>query len=79
MNQQCDILCNDVLAPLAGGKEFDVFPLVLLETSFFFIHLFQVTHCALDIICETAMGRSAGAQQCSDSKYVGRKQTAFTT
>ena len=30
----------------------------------------QVTHCALDIICETAMGRSLGAQQCSDSQYV---------
>ena len=37
-------------------EEFDVFPLV--------------THCALDIICETAMGKSVGAQEDSDSDYV---------
>ena len=29
-----------------------------------------VTHCALDIICETAMGRAVGAQDNSDSDYV---------
>ena len=30
----------------------------------------QVTHCALDIICETAMGQSINAQEESDTKYV---------
>jgi len=56
MNAQCAILCDEVLAPLANAGEFDIFPIV--------------THCALDIICETAMGRSINAQQCSDTDYV---------
>jgi cytochrome P450 family 4 subfamily V len=56
MNTQCSILCEDVLAPLAGGEEVDIFPII--------------AHAALDIICETAMGRSINAQQCSDSDYV---------
>eukprot|EP00092_Neocalanus_flemingeri_P041348 GFUD01045022.1.p1 GENE.GFUD01045022.1~~GFUD01045022.1.p1 ORF type:complete len:502 (-),score=108.75 GFUD01045022.1:66-1571(-) len=55
MNTQSDILC-DILAPLSGGAVFDIFPLV--------------THCALDIICETAMGKSIQAQANSDTDYV---------
>jgi cytochrome P450 family 4 subfamily V len=49
-------MCEDILAPLADGNEVDIFPIV--------------THAALDIICETAMGRSINAQQCSDTDYV---------
>jgi len=56
MNHQSSILCEEILPPLAGEKEFDVFPIV--------------THCALDIICETAMGKSINAQQVSDTDYV---------
>eukprot|EP00092_Neocalanus_flemingeri_P050507 GFUD01058405.1.p1 GENE.GFUD01058405.1~~GFUD01058405.1.p1 ORF type:complete len:344 (+),score=69.90 GFUD01058405.1:108-1139(+) len=55
MNQQTELLC-DILDPLCGGPAFDVFPLV--------------THCALDIICETAMGKSINAQADSDTDYV---------
>lgn len=55
MNKQSSILC-DVLEPLSGGKVFDMFPLV--------------THCALDIICETAMGKSIGAQANSGTDYI---------
>ena len=33
MNKECAILCNDVLAPLTGGEEFDVVPLVDLCSS----------------------------------------------
>ena len=55
MNTHCSKLC-DILEPRCGGPEFDVFPLV--------------THCALDIICETAMGRSINAQEDSDTPYV---------
>ena len=55
MNKQSSIMCN-ILEPLAGGKVFDIFPLV--------------THCALDIICETAMGKSIGAQANSGTDYV---------
>ena len=55
MNQQTELLC-EILDPLCDGPEFDVFPLV--------------THCALDIICETAMGKSINAQANSDTDYV---------
>ena len=55
MNTHCSKFC-DILEPRCGDTEFDVFPLV--------------THCALDIICETAMGRSINAQEDSDTPYV---------
>merc|ERR1711892_675591 len=55
MNQQTELLC-DILEPLCNGPEIDIFPLV--------------THCALDIICETAMGKSINAQANSDTDYV---------
>jgi len=56
MNRQSSVLC-DLLAKKADtNQEFDVFPLI--------------THCALDIICETAMGRSINAQENSDTDYV---------
>jgi len=55
MNKQSSILCN-ILEPLAGKNVFDIFPFV--------------THCALDIICETAMGKSIGAQANSGTDYV---------
>ncbi|XP_027231572.2 cytochrome P450 4C1 [Penaeus vannamei] len=40
----------------ADGKPFDIFPFI--------------TRCALDIICETAMGRTVNAQCNADSEYV---------
>ncbi|XP_052687181.1 cytochrome P450 4V2-like isoform X1 [Crassostrea angulata] len=44
------------LSQVADGKEFDIFN--------------YITLCALDIICETAMGRSIEAQSNSNSDYV---------
>ena len=55
MNRHSEKLC-EILASRCGGEEFDIFPLV--------------THCALDIICETAMGRSINSQEDSDTPYV---------
>jgi len=55
MNKQSSILGN-ILEPLTNQKAFDIFP--------------YVTHCALDIICETAMGKSIGAQANSGTDYV---------
>ena len=45
-----------ILTDQSQVEEFDVFPLV--------------TRCTLDIICETAMGKSVNAQEDSDSDYV---------
>ena len=55
MNNQCNILCKK-LAERAGEPEFDIFP--------------YITHSALDIICETAMGKCINAQEYGDSEYV---------
>lgn len=55
MIQQSDIFCKQ-LEKKCDGKSFNIFPFV--------------THCALDIICETAMGKSINAQENSDTEYV---------
>ena len=55
MNGHCEKLV-EILARQCGRGEVDIFPLV--------------THCALDIICETAMGRNINAQEDSDTPYV---------
>jgi cytochrome P450 len=56
MNKQAQILCQILADRFSGGKEVDICPLV--------------AHCALDIICETAMGQSVHAQDAADSPYV---------
>ena len=55
MNQQCRILC-DLIGEKADKGEFNIYPMV--------------THCALDIICETAMGKQLNSQQNNDTDYV---------
>uniref|UniRef100_A0A8C3A968 Cytochrome P450 4V2 n=1 Tax=Cyclopterus lumpus TaxID=8103 RepID=A0A8C3A968_CYCLU len=55
MNEQADILVKK-LEKKAGKGEFDCFS--------------HITLCALDIICETAMGKKVYAQSQSDSQYV---------
>jgi hypothetical protein len=55
MNRQAAILVSK-LAAAHAQPPVNIFPLV--------------THCALDIICETAMGRSINAQANSDTEYV---------
>lgn len=55
MNQQAKIFCGK-LEQKVGGQEFDIYPLV--------------TYCALDIICETAMGKQINSQENSDTPYV---------
>ncbi|NXC92610.1 CP4V2 protein, partial [Certhia familiaris] len=55
MNEQGDILVKK-LEKHVDKEPFDVF--------------MDITLCALDIICETAMGRNVGAQKNKDSDYV---------
>ncbi|XP_069680169.1 cytochrome P450 4C1-like [Periplaneta americana] len=52
---KADILVN-ILKEEAGGKVFDVYP--------------YVSSCAMDIICESAMGTCINAQLSEDSEYV---------
>ncbi|XP_068216119.1 cytochrome P450 4C1-like [Palaemon carinicauda] len=54
-NDQSNTLIK-ILKEKADGTTFDIFP--------------YVTHCALDIICETAMGCTVSAQEDQDSEYV---------
>jgi len=54
-DSQSDILIKK-LEKEVGGEEFDIFP--------------YITLCALDIICEAAMGTSVNAQNHADSEYV---------
>nr|CAQ57675.1 cytochrome P450 [Nilaparvata lugens] len=53
--EKCQTLIENLLKK-ADGQEFDIYPFI--------------THCALDIICETAMGTQINAQNESDSDYV---------
>jgi len=53
-NEQANILTS--LLHKKGSAEFDIFP--------------SITACALDIICETAMGKKIEAQGCPTSEYV---------
>ncbi|XP_014387727.1 PREDICTED: cytochrome P450 4V2 [Myotis brandtii] len=55
MNEQANILVNK-LEKHVDGEKFNCF--------------FYITLCALDIICETAMGKSIDAQTNDDSEYV---------
>ena len=55
MNHQSTILCHQI-GKRTGSKPFNIFPLI--------------THCALDIICETAMGENLNSQEESDTDYV---------
>ena len=55
MSQQSAILCQQI-EKKSGTNPFNIFPLI--------------THCALDIICETAMGENLNSQEESDTDYV---------
>jgi len=55
MSRQSLKLCEQIRKK-CGRESFDVFPLI--------------THCALDIICETAMGEDINSQEESDTDYV---------
>eukprot|EP00095_Tigriopus_kingsejongensis_P006185 snap_masked-scaffold191_size271209-processed-gene-1.13 protein:Tk06185 transcript:snap_masked-scaffold191_size271209-processed-gene-1.13-mRNA-1 annotation:"jc8026cytochrome p450 cyp4c39 enzyme - green common shore crab" len=56
MNEQSSILTNKMAKLQPGQNTIDMFP--------------QITFCALDIICESAMGRNINAQGNSNSPYV---------
>lgn len=53
--EKSETLVN-ILKPKANGEVFDIYP--------------YITRCALDIICETAMGTSVNAQSDTESAYV---------
>nr|AVL92833.1 CYP450 [Locusta migratoria] len=53
--EKAEVLVN-LLKTKADGKSFDIYP--------------YITRCALDIICETAMGTSIDAQHNTESDYV---------
>ncbi|XP_062713552.1 uncharacterized protein LOC109401093 [Aedes albopictus] len=55
-DQQSNIFVSQLKSKAVSGEDFDVFP--------------EVTLCALDVICESAMGTKVNAQLNSDSKYV---------
>ncbi|ODM92964.1 Cytochrome P450 4c3 [Orchesella cincta] len=55
-NEQCLVFKGVLERKMEENIAFDIFPVI--------------THCALDIICETAMGRKVFVQQKSDSEYV---------
>ncbi|KXJ72908.1 hypothetical protein RP20_CCG016897 [Aedes albopictus] len=55
-DQQSNIFVSQLKSKALSGEDFDVFP--------------EVTLCALDVICESAMGTKVNAQLNSDSKYV---------
>lgn len=56
MNEQSQILVNNLSEKADGKTTIDMFP--------------HITYCALDIICESAMGRNINAQGKSDSPYI---------
>ncbi|TRY61081.1 hypothetical protein TCAL_10154 [Tigriopus californicus] len=56
MNEQSSILTNKLAKLKPDNNTLDMFP--------------NITYCALDIICESAMGRNVNAQSDSDSPYV---------
>jgi len=55
MNEQA-VVMNDCLKKNVGKGSFDMFP--------------YITHCALDIICLTAMGKGVNAQEDGETEYV---------
>ncbi|XP_065091256.1 cytochrome P450 4d1-like [Ochlerotatus camptorhynchus] len=55
-DQQSNIFVQQLKSVAASGEDFDAFP--------------KVTLCALDVICESAMGTTVNAQLNSDSAYV---------
>ncbi|XP_069698222.1 cytochrome P450 4c3 [Periplaneta americana] len=54
--EQSVILVEKLSQEIGNDEGFNIFP--------------YITHCTLDIVCETAMGRQVNAQQNSDSEYV---------